>query len=123
MAKEVAPFNIRTLTVHLGGFDTNFTNALRISDVPFPDDYKGSVTEKTARSLQGSNFKPDGDHRKATKVIYEMAVGEGVGKGKESERVIFLGRDMTASMEVVLEGMKHQMETFREIANNVYRET
>lgn len=52
-----------------------------------------------------------------------MAVGERVGKGKESERVIFLGRDMTASMEVVLEGLQHQMETFREIANNVYRET
>lgn len=90
--------------------------------MPFPDDYKGSVTEKTATSLQGSNFKPDGDHRKASKIIYEMAVGEGVGEGKENERVIFLGRDMTASMDNVFEGLKHTMETFRDVSNNVYRD-
>ena len=122
MAKEVAPFNVRTLTVLLGAFDTNFTSGLKVSSVPFPEDYKGSPTEKVATSLQGSNFTPDGDHRKAAKVIYEMAVGEGVGEGKEAERVVLLGRDMTASMDQVLAGMNHMMENFREIADSVYIE-
>lgn len=122
LAKEVAPFNIRTLTVHLGGFDTNFTYALRVSKTPLPDDYHDTLTEKTINSLQGSNFKPDGDHLKAARAIYELAVGEGVGKGKENESVIFLGRDMSRSLDDVLAKMNHQMETFRGIADNVYLE-
>lgn len=122
LTKEVAPFNIRTLTVYLGGFDTNFTYALQVSKTPMPDDYQGTLTEKTVNSLQGSNFKPDGDHLKAAKVIYELAVGEGVGAGKEDESVVFLGRDMTRSLDDVLAKMNHQMETFREVADNVYRE-
>lgn len=122
MSREVAPFNIRTLTVQLGGFDTNFTNALRLSSIPFPEDYAGSVTDKTANSLLGSNYTPDGDHRKASKVIYEMAMGEGFGKGKEQERVMALGRDMWATMDMVAEDIKHHDETFREVGMNVYIE-
>ncbi|KAH6880703.1 hypothetical protein B0T10DRAFT_581248 [Thelonectria olida] len=122
MSREVAPFNIRTLTVQLGGFDTNFTNALSLSSVPFPDDYIGGMTDKTARSLLGSNFKPDGDHRKAARVIFEVATGEGVGQGKENEKVIHLGRDMCLLMDRVAEDIRHQIETFGEIGSNVYIE-
>ncbi|CAM1504479.1 Fc.00g020700.m01.CDS01 [Cosmosporella sp. VM-42] len=124
MAKEVAPFNIRTLTVHLGGFDTNFANAARAAKAPFPEAYKGSMTEAICKTLGGGEkFKLDGDHRKASNIIYEMAVGEGVGKGKEGERTIFLGRDMTKTMDEVFEGLKHQIDTFREISDNVYLES
>ncbi|KAM6509950.1 hypothetical protein FALCPG4_017585 [Fusarium falciforme] len=80
LAREVAPFNIRTLTVQLGGFDTNFTNALRLSSVPFPQDYIGGRTDQVAHSLLGSNYKADGDHRKASQVIYEVVMGEGRGR-------------------------------------------
>ncbi|UPK95775.1 hypothetical protein LCI18_006710 [Fusarium solani-melongenae] len=120
LAREVAPFNIRTLTVQLGGFDTNFTYALRLSSVPFPQDYLGGRTEQVAHSLLGSNYKADGDHRKASKVIYEVAMGEGRGEGKEGERVMPLGRDMLLLMDNVFKDVHHQIETFREIGNNVY---
>ncbi|EEU36978.1 uncharacterized protein NECHADRAFT_52060 [Fusarium vanettenii 77-13-4] len=120
LAREVAPFNIRTLTVQLGGFDTNFTNALRLSSVPFPQEYLGGRTDQVAHSLLGSNYKADGDHRKASQVIYEVAMGEGRGEGKEGERVMPLGRDMLLLMNNVFKDMHHQIETFRDIGNNVY---
>ncbi|KAF7544287.1 hypothetical protein G7046_g9815 [Stylonectria norvegica] len=118
MAKEVAPFDIRTLTVHLGGFDTNFATAHQTSKIPFPQDYAGSLTETVMTS-----FVPDGDHLKATKAIYEVVVGEGVGKGKEGERVLPLGRDMAKGMDYIAAGIQHRMETFREVCENVYLET
>ncbi|KAI8712543.1 hypothetical protein NCS52_01352700 [Fusarium sp. LHS14.1] len=120
LVREVAPFNIRTLTVQLGGFDTNFTNALRLSSVPFPQDYLGGRTDQVAHSLLGSNYKADGDHRKASQAIYEVAMGEGRGEGKEGERVMPLGRDMLLLMDNVFKDMQHQIETFRDIGNNVY---
>ncbi|KAJ4213216.1 hypothetical protein NW759_011060 [Fusarium solani] len=123
LAREVAPFNIRTLTVQLGGFDTNFTNALRLSSVPFPQDYIGGRTDQVAHSLLGGNYKADGDHRKASQVIYEVAMGEGRGEGKEGERVMPLGRDMLLLMDNVFKDMHHQIETFREIGNSVYVES
>ncbi|KPM41737.1 hypothetical protein AK830_g4850 [Neonectria ditissima] len=120
MAREVAPFNVRTLTVQLGGFDTNFTNSLRLSSIPFPEDYVGGKTDEVAHSLLGSNYKPDGDHCKATSVIYDVAMGEGVGTGHENERILPLGRDMCRLMDTVAEQIQHQMETFRDIGNSVY---
>ncbi|RSL54884.1 hypothetical protein CEP51_014630 [Fusarium floridanum] len=120
LAREVAPFNIRTLTVQLGGFDTNFTNALQLSSIPFPQDYLGGKTDQVAHSLLGSNYKADGDHRKASQVIYEVAMGEGRGEGREGERVMPLGRDMMLLMDNVFKDMQHQIETFRDIGNNVY---
>lgn len=122
MSKEIAPFNIRALTVYLGGFDTNFTNSVTASKTPIPEDYKGSMTEMVTTSVQGSNYVPDGDHIKASRVLYEMVLGEGFGAGKESETVIFLGRDMWKSVERADEKWKHDLETFKEVCNNVYIE-
>lgn len=122
MGKELAPFNIRTLTAQLGGFDTNFVSAVTSTKTPYPDDYAGSVTEAIATGLLNSTFKIDGDHIKAARVLYEMVVGEGFGKGKEGERVIVLGRDMWKSVEEVDGNWKHMMGTFGEVCNNVYLE-
>ncbi|PWI72650.1 hypothetical protein PCL_09665 [Purpureocillium lilacinum] len=122
MAKELAPFNIRSLTVQLGGFDTNFTRALTRTAEPFPDDYAGSMVEKVLGSIEGANFQPDGDHRKAARAIYEVIVGEGVGRGKEAERVLPLGRDMGKMMDRVADATKHSMDTFRDVCDNVYLE-
>ncbi|KAL3958713.1 hypothetical protein ACCO45_006875 [Purpureocillium lilacinum] len=116
------PFNIRSLTVQLGGFDTNFTRALTRTAEPFPDDYAGSMVGKVLGSIEGANFQPDGDHRKAARAIYEVIVGEGVGRGKEAERVLPLGRDMGKMMDRVADATKHSMDTFRDVCDNVYLE-
>ena len=122
-AKELAPFGIRCLTIHLGAFDTNFTNAsVHTGSVKQPADYDDQMVSKVVGSLKSTTFSPDGDHKKASSIIYEMIVGEGFGEGKEDERVMFLGRDMWQTMERVAGNTKHAMDTFGDICNNVYTE-
>jgi hypothetical protein len=120
MSKELAPYNIRTLTVQLGAFDTGFAGKALTTKTPFPEDYHGSMVELVLNSLQHGSFKLDGDHQKGCQAIYEMVMGEGVGEGKEQEEVIILGRDMWALMENVMEKNKHMMDTFEGVCNNVY---
>lgn len=120
MSKELAPYNIRTLTVQLGAFDTGFAGKALVTKTPFPKDYHGSMTEKVLGSLHEGTIKLDGDHVKGCQAIYEMVMGEGVGEGKEHETVMILGRDMWALMERVVNQNKHMMETFEGICNHVY---
>lgn len=122
MSKELKPYNVRTLNVLLGAFDTGFGGSRLLTKTPFPDDYRGSMTETIVHALEKGAYKLDGDHLKAAQVILDMVVGEGIGEGKEWETVMPLGRDMWASLEEVKEKNEHMLETFREACNNVYVE-
>lgn len=122
LAREMAPFNVRTLNVFLGAFDTNFTTGLAIASTPFPEDYHNHPTQKVLDTLAGENFTPDGDHRKAAKVLFEMILGQGVGAGKEKETQMILGRDMWKSIEDVDQKTRHMMDTFQDACNTVYLE-
>ncbi|KAL4900330.1 hypothetical protein BDW74DRAFT_188342 [Aspergillus multicolor] len=51
LAKEVAPFNIRTLNVILGTFDTNMPNSVVRGKTPLPEDYQGTFTEQVQELL------------------------------------------------------------------------
>lgn len=123
LGKEVAPFGVRTLTIQLGAFNTNMASAARLGSRPLPDDYKGSLVERVANVIAGGAFNPDGDHEKATRAIYEVVVGEGVGAGRESERMLPLGRDLAVRVGEVHDGLAHAMEVFGEVCNNVYLES
>ncbi|KAK4234716.1 hypothetical protein C8A03DRAFT_37499 [Achaetomium macrosporum] len=123
LGKEVAPFGVRTLTVQLGAFNTNMPNAATCGKIPMPDDYKGSPVDKVADLITGGTFNPDGDQEKAMKAVYEVVVGEGVGAGRESERMLPLGRDLAVRLRQVQDGLAHAMEVFGEVCNNVYLET
>ena len=121
LAKEVAPFNIRALTVSLGAFNTEMTTkSSAVSQNPMPDDYKGSITEQTMQVLSQGTFTPDGDKDKAMRAVYEVVMGEGVGKGREGERFLPLGRDMAARVKQVQGSLAQSMEVFGEVCNNVY---
>lgn len=120
LAKEVSEFNVRVLIVSLGAFNTNMVNAVTTSKNPMPDDYRGSLTDKTIGAMDTGNFHPDGDKEKAVKAIYEVVVGEGVGAGQEAERFLPLGRDLAARVNQVQDQYSHSMEVFGYICNNVY---
>ncbi|KAH8882510.1 NAD(P)-binding protein [Thozetella sp. PMI_491] len=121
-AKEVADFNVRALYVTLGGFNTNMPNALVMGSIPLDADYENTMVGMMTRGLGSGNFKPDGDKQKAAKAIYEVVVGEGVGKGREAERVLPLGRDVAARIKSIAEQWQNTMEAFGEVCNNVYAE-
>lgn len=119
LAKEVASFNIRALTVVLGTFNTNMGNAAVLGKNPLPDDYKGSVAEQMIQFISSGKIVPNGDKDKAMKAVYEVVVGEGAGAGHEAERFLPLGTDMTARVKMVQDYLAHGLEVFGDVTNNV----
>lgn len=108
--------------VPLGGFDTNFAGRITTTATPFPKDYHGSMVEQVIQSIGGGNFEPDGDHRKACQVIYEVIMGEDRGRGLENHTVLPLGRDMWKMLDRVEESARATRETFSDIGNGIYLE-
>ncbi|KAI0594670.1 hypothetical protein F4775DRAFT_586027 [Biscogniauxia sp. FL1348] len=119
LAKEVAPFNIRTLTVVLGGFNTNMPKVATFGKNPLPEEYKGSMVDKMIQYMFKGNFPVDGDKDKAMKAVYELVVGDGFGVGHETEKLIPLGKDMTTRVEAQANYLLHSLEVFGTITNNV----
>ncbi|KAI1801159.1 putative short-chain oxidoreductase [Daldinia bambusicola] len=123
LAQEVAPYNIRTLTVVPGAFNTNIVNVTIPGKNPMPDDYKGSVSDITLQVLAGADLPGIkfalGDKDKGMKAVYEVVVGEGIGVGRESEPLLLLGSDMTARAKSVQEYLGHALETFKDVTNHV----
>ncbi|KAJ5978746.1 hypothetical protein N7501_002088 [Penicillium viridicatum] len=122
LAKEIAPFNVRLLTVWLGVFNTQFGAGCRSPASPLPVDYAGSVAAQMLDVLLTGKLVADGDKDKAAKAMYEVVVGEGVGAGRESEGFLPLGRDMIPRVELVRDRLVHALDVFGDIARNVYVE-
>lgn len=120
LAKEVAEFNVRTLMVLLAAFDTGMPAAVKAGQQPLANDYKGTVLDKTLQIMTKGQFVPGGDRHKAADAIYEVAVGTGVGEGKESEMFLPLGRDMGSRVKLVRDRLDHCWEVFGDVAMNVH---
>ncbi|KAJ6133403.1 Short-chain oxidoreductase [Penicillium samsonianum] len=103
LAKEVAPFNIRTLTVILGTFNTNMPNSVVLGKTPLPEDYKGTFTEQVQGLL----------------AVYQVVTGEGVGEGHQTEKLLPLGSDMTPRLKGVQDYLGNALEVFGSVTNNV----
>ncbi|KAJ5371576.1 Short-chain oxidoreductase [Penicillium concentricum] len=119
LAKEVAPFNIRTLTVVLGTFNTNMPNSVVLGKTPLPEDYKGTFTEQVQGLLVNGKLKPNGDKNKAMQAVYQVVIGEGVGEGRQTEKLLPLGSDMTPRVKGVQEYLRHALEVFGSVTTNV----
>ncbi|RFU81912.1 retinol dehydrogenase 8 [Trichoderma arundinaceum] len=122
LGKEVEAFNIRVLTILLGTFNTGMGNATILGNNPLPEDYMGSMSEKIMEMMSTGKFAPNGDKDKAMKVVYDVVVGEGIGKNHETERALPLGRDLAARVQVVQDYLSHSMEIFGSACNNVFLE-
>ncbi|KAL2786285.1 putative short-chain oxidoreductase [Aspergillus keveii] len=119
LAKEVAPFNIRTLTVVLGTFNTNMPNSVILGETPLPNDYKGKFTEQVQQLLVGGKIKPNGDKEKAMQAVFEVVAGVGVGQGRQSEKLLPLGSDMTPRLKGAQDYLGHALKVFGSVTNSV----
>jgi NAD(P)-dependent dehydrogenase (short-subunit alcohol dehydrogenase family) len=119
LAKEVAQFNIRALTVVLGTYNTNFGRAAAVGKTPIPDDYNGSMAVQMIQYVKAGIGKPNGDKDKAMRAVYDVVVGAGVGAGREAERFLPLGSDMTTRVQMVQDYLAHGIDAFKDITNNV----
>ncbi|KAL7930245.1 hypothetical protein V8C35DRAFT_330591 [Trichoderma chlorosporum] len=122
LAKEVEAFNIRVLTVLLGTFNTGMGDATILGQNPLPEAYKGSMSEKIMELMSTGKFAPNGDKDKAMRAVYEVVVGDGVGKSREAEKALPLGRDLAGRVQVLQDYLSHAMEVFGSVCNNVYLE-
>lgn len=86
---------------------------------PLPDGYKGSVAEEMIGFISSGKIVPNGDKDKAMKAVYEVVVGEGAGAGREAERFLPLGSDMTPRVKGVQDYLAHSLEVFGDVTNNV----
>lgn len=120
LAKEVAPFNIRPLTVWIGTLNTNIGNSSTVAESPLPDDYRGSAAAQLMQALQMGKLPANSDKVKAANAIYEVVVGEGAGAGHEQERFLALGRDMLSRLELVRNQYAHTLEVFGEVCGSVH---
>lgn len=112
-------FKVRVLLVYLGSFNTPMVGKTEVAAKPLDPDYEGTTTAQYVDVLSTGNFVVNGDHVKATQAIYDVVVGEGVGKGHEDEIMIPLGVDMAARIGQTRERLDHAMEVFGDICNNV----
>ncbi|KAJ6050032.1 uncharacterized protein N7446_005726 [Penicillium canescens] len=119
LTKEVAPFNIRTLTVILGTFNTNMPNSVVLGRTPLPEDYKGTFTEQVQGLLVSGKIKPNGDKDKAMQAVYQVVAGEGVGEGRQTEKLLPLGSDMSPRLKGVQDYLGNALEVFGSVTNNV----
>ncbi|KAJ5186808.1 Short-chain oxidoreductase [Penicillium cf. viridicatum] len=119
LAKEVAPFNIRTLTAVLGTFNTNMPTSVVLGKTLLPEDYKGTFTEQVQGLLVSGKIKPNGDKDKAMQAVYQVVAGEGVGEGHQTEKLLPLGSDMTPRLKGVQEYLGHALDVFGSVTNNV----
>ncbi|KAI0594183.1 hypothetical protein F4775DRAFT_574633 [Biscogniauxia sp. FL1348] len=121
--KEMKEFNVRVLLVPLGTFNTPMIKACQKVSKPLDPDYQGTLAQKNMDILESGDFAAPGDHKKAVKVICDMAMGEGVGKGLESEMMLPLGVDMAVRAYEVRDRIDHMMHVFGDVCNNVNIET
>ncbi|KAH9903818.1 hypothetical protein F4778DRAFT_770796 [Xylariomycetidae sp. FL2044] len=119
LAKEVAPFNIRTITAVLGTFNTNFGSSAVFSKDPLPTDYEGSLTHKMIQYIESGQVPVNGDKDKAMRALYEVVVGEGAGVGRGSENFLPLGTDMVTRVKTVQNYLQHSLDVFETVAVSV----
>lgn len=94
-------------------------NAVILGKSELPEDYKGTFVEQVQQLLLAGKVKPNGDKDKAMKAVYEVVVGEGVGEGKQAEKVLPLGSDITPRFKGLQDNAGHIVEVFGSVADNV----
>lgn len=119
LSKELAPFNIRTLTVVLGTFNTNMGSAAVFSELPLPEEYQGTLVDQIIGFIKAGKVPVHGDKDKAMQVVYEVVRGEGRGAGRETEKFLPLGSDMTARVKGLQESLGHALEVFGHVTDHV----
>ncbi|KAJ5749142.1 Short-chain oxidoreductase [Penicillium nucicola] len=119
LAKEVAPFNIRTLTVILGTFNTSFLNSIVLAKTALPEDYKTTVVGQVQDLMVDGKIQINGDKDKAMQALYQVVIGEGVGEGHQAEKLLPLGSDMTPRLEGVRDYLGNALEVFGSVTNSV----
>jgi hypothetical protein len=94
-------------------------NSVILGETPLPNDYKGTFTEQVQQLLVGGKIKPNGDKEKAMQAVFEVVAGVGVGQGRQSEKLLPLGSDMTPRLKGAQDYLGHALKVFGSVTNSV----
>ncbi len=94
-------------------------NVVQVGQEKLLEDYRGSVADNIMQHVQSGGYVSLGDKEKATKAIYEVVVGKGVGAGHEKESLLPLGTDLARRVGQVRDRLDHMMEVFGDVCMNV----
>jgi hypothetical protein len=103
----------------VGAFNTSIGSKVKFGAMPLPDDYNGSGSQQMMEALVKRQFPLGGDKDKAMKVLYEVIIGEGVGKDRQAEHILPLGADIADRLSLVRDQLTHALDIFGHDANNV----
>lgn len=123
LAKEVAQFNTRVVSLCAGTFNTAISDGALGSRNPLPEAYEGSTVDHFIGLILSRKFKANGDKDKGAKAIYKVAVGEGVGAGREEEIYLPIGRDVFPRVQLMRDRFAPSQEVFGDVCDNVYVDT
>ena len=117
LALEVAAFNVRVLIVEPGAFRTRFLSATSMQPHPASEPYKGTIVDKVNQAFKTMEGKQKGDTEKGVARIYDVVVGEGMGKGQEKWLRLPIGSDCfergTKALQAKLDNLKALEEVAR----------
>jgi len=117
LSREYAGFRVRVLLVEPGLFRTGFSSSSDES-TRMSDFYSGTPVADMLERLEKVKGKESGDPKKAAERIWEVAVGEGLGKGLEGYlRVVLGGSAQKAAVEKA-EKMRENFVACGEIAGS-----
>lgn len=127
LAREVAPFNVRAVYVSLGSFQTNMPNVTEVGSPKAKpedqkeDDYAGGEASQVMSFIGGGGQAAfaEGDPAKAARAIFEVATATGVGRGREAEVLLPLGRDAAVRVREVRDRLTHALDVFGDVSTHV----
>ncbi|PKS06191.1 hypothetical protein jhhlp_007508 [Lomentospora prolificans] len=93
------------------------TTSSRLS--AYDPEYSGTVMEKVTSIVTGNKLERISDKVKGAKAIYEVIIGEGIGKGLEREVRFPLGKDAVVRVGEVRDKLIHAAGIFGSISEQV----
>ncbi|WP_350284327.1 oxidoreductase [uncultured Croceitalea sp.] len=110
LAQEVAPFGIKTMIVEPGAFRTEFAGSA-LKHMPKIDAYH-EIVGGTRDFAKGMHHTQDGDPKKAAEVIESALLSE------NTPLRLQLGKDAVDAIKAHGEQLLHDLEVWREMAEN-----
>lgn len=122
LAKEVAPFGIRVLTVLPGGFSTNGWEKASIPSTAKFEDYRPFIDE-FREVAKGIAAKQPGDPDKFAKLLVDVVLGEGMmldeeGKIRPWPERLVAGSDAMMDAKKTVKSWEHTIEEYGDLARS-----
>ncbi|KIW45910.1 uncharacterized protein PV06_01616 [Exophiala oligosperma] len=121
LAKELASFNVRMITINAGLYETNVATNGKFAANGVSDAYINSTVGKVLGVMQEyvqNEETAPGDAKKFGERLVDVVDGRGLGAGLEKNLRFLFGKDAITLSDVVMKQMAEDFEASKEIAQS-----